>query len=133
MAVDFLTPLGAFKEDGTKNLFVGQDDHYYLLMELGQPYYDLLGETIAGTATIGLVGVFSNNKVIRGSADSNSVSVLESRYLAIDITAGLILKQPDSVQASLDTETGFHGLTIAAYFGSDKLASGWLAKQARGR
>ena len=124
MAVDFFTPLGAFKEDATKNLFVGQDDHYYLLMELGQPYYDLLGETIAGTATIGLVGVFSNNKVIRGSADSNSVSVLESRYLAIDITAGLILKQPDSVQASLDTETGFHGLTIAAYFGSDKLASG---------
>jgi len=124
MSVDFSTPLSAFKADSRENLIVGSDGHYYLLMDLGEPYEALLGGTISGTATIGLVGVSSDYRVIRGSADTNTVSVFESRYLAIDITEGLINKQPTSVQTSLNTGTGFNGLTIAAYFGADKLASG---------
>jgi Ca2+-binding RTX toxin-like protein len=124
MSVDLSTPLSAFKADSTKNLIVGSDGHYYLLMDLGQTFEALLGGTIAGTAAIGLLGVSSDYRVIRGSADTNTVSVFESRYLAIDITEGLINKQPTSVQTSLNTGTGFNGLTIAAYFGADMLASG---------
>ncbi|MFZ9130250.1 MAG: hypothetical protein ACO20O_14275, partial [Pseudomonadales bacterium] len=123
MAMDLPTALVSFKADPTKNLIVGPNDHYYLLMDLGQTYTALQGGTIAGTATIGLVGVSSSNLVLRGSADSNNVSVLESRYLAIDITAGLILKQSTTVQSSL-SNGAFNGLTFAAYFGPDKLASG---------
>ncbi|WP_445778729.1 hypothetical protein [Shewanella sp.] len=123
MAIDLPTALVSFKADPAKNLIVGPDDHYYLLMDLGQTYTALQGGTIAGTATIGLVGVSSSNLVLRGSAGSNNVSVLESRYLAIDITAGLILKQSTTVQSSL-SNGAFNGLTFAVYFGPDKLESG---------
>jgi hypothetical protein len=38
--------LSAFKADSTKNLIVGSDGHYYLLMDLGQTYDSLPGGSI---------------------------------------------------------------------------------------
>jgi Ca2+-binding RTX toxin-like protein len=123
-ATSLTAALASFKNNPSSNLTVGGDGHYYLFMDLGTQYSALEGGSISANASVSLVGVSSDNRVIRGSANDTQTLVIEGRYLAVDISAALILNQPSSVQASLSSLDKFQGFTVAAYFGQDKLGSG---------